>query len=84
MILDFEGESDSECDPGFESGSAIEGDPVSEDGAYKGGTSEGRAYKRGPASEGFYRPYRVRQKPRRLADFKLLQDTEIDSDGEFI
>lgn len=64
---------------GTSEGIAPEGGPASEDG-----TSESRASEDSSTLESLQRPLRVRQIPMRLANFELLQDTEIYSKGEVI
>lgn len=77
---EYDSDSEGEYDPKGDSdgGSDFEGDPTS-----KGGTSEGGSTSECEVAQ-FQRPQRLRQIPRRLVDFELLQDTEIDSEGEVI
>lgn len=94
--FDSEGDSDSEGNSDSNGGPDSKGDLASEvdltsevDPTSKGGHAfEGEAYEGGPDSEGelpqLQRPHRVRQIPRRLADFKLLRDIEIDLEREVI
>lgn len=80
------GNQDSNDDPDSSGNPSSKGGPskdeYSEFIVYEGGSSEVIASEGGPASE--TRPQINRQIPRRLAEFELLQDTEIDSEGEVI
>ncbi|KAK2372692.1 putative mitochondrial protein [Trifolium repens] len=82
---DSEGDSEDGPEGGPEDGSegqASEGetsiDRSSEDSTSEILTSEGNSVEQGQ------RPQRIRSIPRRFADFEMLQDTEVDSEGEVI
>ena len=87
---DSEGDSDSAGDSGSEGDSDSEGGPegdsesqgsdveASEDSTSEPPTSEGNHV------EQDQRPQRIRSIPRRFAGFDMLQDTEVDSEGEVI
>ncbi|XP_050889918.1 uncharacterized protein LOC127095246 [Lathyrus oleraceus] len=76
---DSESESDSEDEFDYEGES--DSDPDSDDDSDSCGDLDS-ASKEG--SEQVKRPQRIRNIPRRFAEFDILQDTEIDSEGEVI
>ncbi|XP_050876924.1 ribosome biogenesis protein ERB1-like [Lathyrus oleraceus] len=95
---DSEGESDSDPDSDDDTepgGNPIFRDRASEGRAYEGGASEGgptsedgQAFDIFPKSEGDseqgHRPQRIRQIPIRFTEFDMLQDIEVDFEGEVV
>src|SRR3954463_1547 len=79
-----EGESDSDPDSGGSHDSERENSEDIGSGGQASGDDHGGGDSGVANSEVAQRPQRVRTIPRRFADFDMLQDTEVDSEGEVI